>query len=229
MDQLAQTSRSAYEELIQTQGFISFFRQATPIDVLEQSRIGSRPARRTGQQSIADLRAIPWVFSWSQARFHLSGWYGVGTALEQLHQQQPQALEALRDVLFSWSAFHYIISNVATSIALVDREVMAQYAALVEDQAIRERFMTMISAELERTQRMVELLYGGPLAERRSNMQRFIDTRQAGLRVLHQQQVRLVREWRTLQAHNNDQQADHLLIQLLVTVNAIASGLGTTG
>ncbi len=229
LDALAASSRAAYEQMIHTDGFLTFFRQATPIDVIEHSKIGSRPARRTGQSSLADLRAIPWVFSWSQARFHLSGWYGVGTALEQLHARDPQALADLRAVLFTWSSFHYIISNVATSIALVDREVIAEYAALVTDAAIRTRIMGMISAELDRTQRMIELLYAGPLAEQRPNMQRFVDARQAELRVLHRQQTNLLRQWRALGSAEDTPAANQLLVPLLVTLNAIASGLGTTG
>jgi phosphoenolpyruvate carboxylase len=88
--QLAQWARECYTSLLHSDGFVTFFRQATPIDAIEQSRIGSRPARRTGQQTLADLRAIPWVFSWGQARFFLSGWYGVGTALHQLQQNEPK-------------------------------------------------------------------------------------------------------------------------------------------
>ncbi|MCA9416816.1 MAG: phosphoenolpyruvate carboxylase, partial [Candidatus Omnitrophica bacterium] len=81
---LADRSADAYSELLSKDGFIGFYRQATPIDVLELSRIGSRPSRRTGTHSLSDLRAIPWVFSWSQSRFFLPGWYGVGSALQLL-------------------------------------------------------------------------------------------------------------------------------------------------
>src|SRR5690606_13638317 len=76
---LADESAPVYAALVEDEAFMPFFSQATPIDAIESSRIGSRPARRTGQRSLADLRAIPWVFSWSQARYYLSGWYGAGT------------------------------------------------------------------------------------------------------------------------------------------------------
>ena len=92
LDWLAERSRQTYAGLIQTEGFLSFFRQATPIDVIEESSIGSRPSRRRGQPALDDLRAIPWVFSWCQARFFLSGWYGVGAALEALLAEQPGAI-----------------------------------------------------------------------------------------------------------------------------------------
>lgn len=227
LDQLAETSRRAYEGLIRRPGFLAFFRQATPIDVIEESRIGSRPARRTGQQSIADLRAIPWVFSWSQARFYLSGWYGVGTALETLGRSDPEALPRLREQLFTWTPWHYIISNVATSVASADVSIMREYAALVEDAAVRASMMDDILAELARTTRMLEQVYGGPLAERRPNVARANAARQDGLRLLHRQQLRLLGEWRGLRAAGRQDEA--LLLKLLLTVNAIASGLGTTG
>ncbi|HEY1015188.1 MAG TPA: phosphoenolpyruvate carboxylase [Herpetosiphonaceae bacterium] len=229
LDQLADTSRQAYEALIRQPGFLAFFRQATPIDVIEESRIGSRPARRTGQQSIADLRAIPWVFSWSQARFYLSGWYGVGTALEALSQADPAAIARLRDQLFTWTPWHYIISNVATSVASTDVGMMREYAALVEDADLRARILDDILAELARTTRMLEAVYGGPLAERRPNVARANAARQDGLALLHRQQLRMLRDWRGLRAAGAHQEAEALLLKLLLTVNALASGLGTTG
>ena len=117
MDLLAASSRDAYAELTNSDGFITFFRQATPIDAIEESRIGSRPARRTGRQTIADLRAIPWVFSWGQSRFFLSGWFGVGTALQKLAEEEPSDFEGVKEHLFTWPPLHYIVSNAATSIA----------------------------------------------------------------------------------------------------------------
>lgn len=225
MDQLAEKSHQAYEKLIQTEGFVSFFRQATPIDAIEASRIGSRPARRTGQQTIADLRAIPWVFSWGQARFYLSGWYGVGTALEWLLTEDPATFETVQEQNFIWSPLHYIISNAATSIATADLEIMRQYAALVEDDTIRQRVMGLIETEHQRTQQMLEKIYDGPLSERRPNVHQLLTLRQQGLRILHHQQLELLQQWRG----GSEAEKQDLLPQLLLTVNAIASGLRTTG
>ncbi|NOK63580.1 MAG: phosphoenolpyruvate carboxylase [Chloroflexi bacterium AL-W] len=225
MDHLAAASRRAYETLIHTEGFVPFFRQATPIDAIESSRIGSRPARRTGQQTLADLRAIPWVFSWSQARFYLSGWYGVGTALDQLRHNDPDTFERIREQNFVWPPLHYIISNAATSIATADLDIMQSYALLVEDTVLRERLMDQIQAEFALTQHMLELIYGGSLAEQRPNIHQMLTVRQAGLHVLHQQQIALLRQWRTCP----EQEKEVILPKLLLTVNAIASGLRTTG
>jgi phosphoenolpyruvate carboxylase len=229
MDMLAERSRQAYHDLIEREGFIRFFRQATPIDVIEQSRIGSRPARRTGQQTLADLRAIPWVFSWSQARFYLSGWYGVGSALEALHAERPAEFAAVQAELLRWPPLHYTLSNAATSIATADPAMMREYATMVDDEELRERFLALLLGEYERSKRMLELVYGGPLAERRPNIHAVIQARVAGLRVLHYQQIELIQRWRRLQVEGDQATATRLLPRLLLTVNAIASGLGTTG
>jgi phosphoenolpyruvate carboxylase len=225
MDQLAEKSRQAYENLLSTDGFVTFFRQATPIDAIEASRIGSRPARRTGQQTIADLRAIPWVFSWGQARFYLSGWYGTGTALEWLRNAHPSTFETVKEQNFVWSPLHYILSNAATSLATADPEIMRAYAELVQDSGLRTRIMDQIEAEYDRTRQMLEHIYSGPLAEKRPSVQQALDLRQQGLKTLHRQQIELLRQWRK---HSNDGE-DDVLPKLLLTVNAIASGLGATG
>ncbi len=225
---LAQSARTEYHDLLHSEGFLEFFRQATPIDAIEQSRIGSRPSRRSGQQSLADLRAIPWVFSWGQARFYLSGWYGVGTALSKLHNEQPEVFAELRKQL-SWAPLHYLISNVATSAAAVDVSVMREYAKLVNSPQVRERFLNRIECEWTLTKGMVEQIYGGELSIKRPNVQRMIELRSEGLRILHTQQIRLLRRWRSYHRTGETKLADALLPQLLLTVNAIASGLGTTG
>jgi len=225
LDRMAEKSRAAYQQLIHTDGFVPFFRKATPIDAIEASRIGSRPARRTGKQTIADLRAIPWVFSWSQARFYLSGWYGTGTALEWLQEEHPDAFNDVKQQNFIWSPLHYIISNVATSLATANPEIMRQYAGLVEDGDLRERVMSQIEAEYDRTRRMMERIYSGPLAEKRPNVQQYLDLRQEGLQTLHRQQIDLLKHWR----HGSGSGNDEVLLKLLLTVNAIANGLGTTG
>jgi phosphoenolpyruvate carboxylase len=229
MDFLAQSSNKAYRKLIETPGMLDFFRQATPIDIIESSRIGSRPSRRTGKLSLEDLRAIPWVFSWNQARFAISGWYGAGSALEELRATEPGAFDLMRGSDFSWAPLNYIVSNVATSIASVDPWIMQQYASLVEDDLLRENLLGMITAEYLRTMRLLELLYGGPLKEKLFNVFRFIETRQEGLGMLHRLQIDLLGNWRQLTASGNQEQADALLPELLLTVNAISGGLRSTG
>jgi phosphoenolpyruvate carboxylase len=229
LDALAESSRRAYRELVELEGFVPFFREATPIDVIEASRIGSRPARRTGARSIADLRAIPWVFSWSQARYYLSGWYGMGTALEQLRAGDPAAFEALLSQARSWAPLHYLVSNVATSVATADPAIMQAYAELVRDEAVREQVLGAILDEYARTCQMIELIYGGSLAQQRPRIHRLLQLRQDGLRRLHAQQLGLLAAWRAARDEGDAAKAEPLLRDLLLTVNAIAAGLRTTG
>jgi phosphoenolpyruvate carboxylase len=229
MDRLADHSRQIYTALLRTEGFVSFFRQATPIDAIEESRIGSRPARRTGQQTLADLRAIPWVFSWGQARFYLSGWYGIGSALEELRAHHPQTFAAVQEHLLTWPPLHYALSNAATSVATADEDVMAAYAGLVENADLREGIMGMILVEYATTRRMLEQVYGGALAERRPNVHAMMQMRRDALRALHLEQIDLLRRWRSRNQASDLEAAAALLSRLLLTVNAIANGLGSTG
>ena len=229
MDILTEKSNHAYRELIEAEGFLTFFREATPIDIIESSRIGSRPSRRSGQTSLKDLRAIPWVFSWNQARFSLSGWYGVGSALEHLHTTNPDAFDEIRFRSHAWPPLRYIISNADTSMASADLQIMHQYAELVNDTAIRERILSMIEAEYHRTKKYIELLFAGPLEIQRMNVNKFIAPRREGLDMLHQQQIKLLKEWRSLKDSAKPTESENLLLELFLTVNAISGGLRTTG
>ena len=228
-DELAKLSGAAYRQLLQSEGFIPFFRQATPIDVLEQSRIGSRPARRTGQATLADLRAIPWVFSWNQSRFYLPGWYGIGSGLMELRQNAPDDFEKFSKGVREWKFLRYVLTNVESNLASTDRELMEHYAALVEDEAIRERIFGLICAEWDRTAEALELIWGGTMATRRPRMMKTLEVRAGALHVLHEQQIGLIRRWRGLLENGDQSGADALLPELLLSINAIASGLRTTG
>lgn len=223
LDRLAEWSRKNYSDLLNGPGFLTFFAQATPIDVIEQTRIGSRPARRSGKRTLTDLRAIPWVFSWSQARFFLSGWYGVGSALERLQQEQPEAYQLVREQFLRWPPIHYILSNAATSIMTADPSIMQEYAQLVEDEAVRAQMLNLILTEYRRTRQHLQNLYGGVLEDCRPDPARPLARRQQPLRLLHQRQIELLRRWRSTP------DSEELLSKLLLVVNAIAAGLRTTG
>jgi phosphoenolpyruvate carboxylase len=229
MDSLSEKSNHAYRELIETEGFLTFFREATPIDIIESSRIGSRPSRRSGQTTLKDLRAIPWVFSWNQARFSLSGWYGVGSALEHLHVTNPEVFDEIRFRSHAWPPLRSIISNADTSMASADLQIMHQYATLVNDTTIRERILGMITAEYHRTKQYIEILFSEPLEIQRLNVNKFIAPRREGLDMLHQQQIKLLRKWRALKNASKHKEADGMLPELFLTVNAISGGLRTTG
>lgn len=227
-DFLAKASRKAYRNLIEAPGFITFYDQATPIDALESSRIGSRPKRRSGQRSLADLRAIPWVFSWNQCRYYLPGWFGVGSALEALEKEQPEKFKTLQKDLRNYSFLYYVLSNVETNIASAELSIMRDYAELVTDTEIRERIFGMISEEFERTREQLKKVFGASLDERRPRMGKTLLLRASALALLHEQQIETIRDWRTAQKEN-PAKAEALLPRVLLSINAIASGLRTTG
>ncbi len=231
MDRLATESRRAYRLLVDGEGFVAFFSQATPIDVIEHSRIGSRPARRTGERTLADLRAIPWVFAWSQSRFYLSGWYGVGSALAALKRSRPEAFAELAAATRSrrWPPLAYVFANASTTVLTADAELMRAYAGLVTDDDLRERYLSPILDEFATTRTMLEELHAGTLEEQRPTLTRSIRMRTPALSVLHRQQIRFIADWRAAQERGDEEAAAALLSRLLLLVNAIASGLGTTG
>ncbi len=164
---LVAASREVYEGLLREPDFMEFYSQATPIDALEQSSIGSRPSRRTGQRTLADLRAIPWVFSWNQARFYLPGWYGVGSALAVCARTTAPAFGELKASLDGgWPFLRYVFMNVETNLASADREIMSQYAGLVADERVRAAFLTRIMDEFERTHAMLTECFGRSTMDR---------------------------------------------------------------
>lgn len=229
LNQLSDWSKEAYRALLHQKDFITFYRSATPIDALEHARIGSRPARRTGQATLDDLRAIPWVFSWTQSRFYLPGWYGAGSALERLQQQDPENWDRLLLEARSNAFLRYVLTNIESSLVSVHVGWLRAYAALVPDEAIRDRFLGRILDELERTKRMITTVFRRPFEERRPRLAFTLELREEPLRVLHSQQIALLKVWRAHMAAGDSAAAEALIPDLLVSINALASGLRTTG
>ena len=226
LERLSRASQRGYRELLDAEGFLTFYRQATPIDALEHSSIGSRPSRRTGQPSLADLRAIPWVFSWSQARFYVPGWFGAGSGLKELSDAE---LAEIRGRIRAWPFLYYVLTNIESSIASTDPDLMRAYAELVEDPVIRGRFLKIIFDEWNLTREMLEKLRGAPMADRRPRMLKTLGLRAEALSVLHLQEIHLLKKWRGLKSAGDEAGADAMLPDLLLSINAIASGLRTTG
>ena len=219
---LATASKKAYEKLMHTPGFISFFRTATPIDAIENSKIGSRPAKRTGANTLSDLRAIPWVFSWSQSRYNMTSWYGLGTALRQLKETQPERFAELKKALKTDPFLRYVFTNVDTSLAATDETIMELYASLVPDEEVRQNFLQEFLSELQLIRSHLHELLGRPFEERRTNHHYSSLLRANVMRELHQVQVALLKKWRA-------EKADKTQVELLLTINALASASGSTG
>lgn len=229
LDKVYKFSLESYKSLVHSDGFVEFFTEATPLDLIESSSIGSRPARRTGKRSFEDLRAIPWVFSWNQARFSITGWYGLGSALNRLRNEDPDSFSILKKYAVTFKPFRYIITNASSAIALTDTEIMKSYASLVKNREIAERYMNVILSEYEQTRTILEELYGEKLNERRPRMHQLIEFRSKRLYPLHQLQIEQLKKWRSLKESGNETEASGLLPEMLLVLNAIASGLGATG
>lgn len=228
LEKLAKDSQHAYSNMMQEEGFIPFFRQATPIDAIETSKIGSRPAKRTGANTLEDLRAIPWVFSWSQARFNMTSWYGLGSALQRLYEEQNEDYERFKEALKKDPFIRYVLTNVDTSIAASDEEIMSAYAELVEDLSLREKFLNKFIQELTLVKKHLQNLLGRSFEERRKNHYYSSQLRASLLWYLHQKQINLLKKWRKEKVENAAQvQETHT--ELMLTINAIAGALRHTG
>lgn len=226
---MAEESYRVFKELTNHPSFIRFYEQATPIDVIESSKIGSRPSRRRGKRTLEDLRAIPWVFSWTQSRMHISSWYGVGSTLAKMKEEHPEMYAYLKKLGKGEDFVRYVLTNVDTSLAATDEEVMRMYAALVEDDKVKEDILGMLLDELALTRKMMLDLLGSSIASRRVNHHYSTRLRAEALLPLHKEQVLLLGSWRKALKAGKTKEAKALLKNLLRSVNAIASAMGTTG
>jgi phosphoenolpyruvate carboxylase len=225
---LAETSQNHYDQMRNEEGFITFFRSATPIDAIEMSKIGSRPAKRTGMNTLDDLRAIPWVFSWSQARVHMTSWFGVGSALQQLSSENPEAYDQVRTALKQDPFIRYVFTNIDTSLAATDEAIFSLYMDLVEDVALRDKFSTIFKDELKLTRYHLQNLLNKPIEERRKGHHFSNLLRASLMRPLHEKQVQLLRIWR--QQKKSGQPVDKAIqTELLMTINALSGAMRNTG
>lgn len=227
LDYLAAESKKVYSALLNEEGFIPFFRTATPIDAIEMSKIGSRPSRRRGMNSLGDLRAIPWVFSWGQSRFNMTSWYGLGTTLTDYQKNDPSGFANLKEAVKSDPFIRYVLTNVDTSLAATDEEIMRLYASLVPDETLRDKFLNLFLLELQKTRDIMLALLGRTVEERRSQHYYSNVLRASTMKDLHAKQVSLLRQWRAEKEDGNGE--GPTLIALLTTINAIAGAMRNTG
>jgi phosphoenolpyruvate carboxylase len=223
MAAMAAWSEGAYRDLVYGDpDFVAFFQQATPITAIEGLQLGSRPARRTRSNRIEDLRAIPWVFSWTQARIILPGWYGLGTALARA--QEAFGLDLLQAMERDWPFFAALLSNAELALVKADLAIGERYVRLVEPPELRERIWEQIRGEYERTAAQILAITGGErLMDREPVLQRSIERRNPYVDPLSFIQLDLLRRLRAA-----DDPATYLR-PVLLAVNGIANGLKNTG
>ena len=226
---LSQFSHETYQNLLNHPGFMEFWSSATPIDILERSFIGSRPSRRTGQRTLADLRAIPWVFSWTQARYYLTGWFGIGSALERLKNEDPEGFALMQQNIESFPFLPYVLYNSETSLSSADLNMMERYASMVPNTTVRDDVFGVIAGEYKRTESMIDEFFGRSRENRRPRLVKTLAMRAEGLCRLHEHQIALLLQWRALNESGDQEAADEMFPSLLLSVNAIASAERTTG
>jgi phosphoenolpyruvate carboxylase len=225
MDDLSQRSFAAYCALVkETPGFLDYFRASTPIAEIAQLNIGSRPASRKAGGSLDDLRAIPWVFSWSQCRLMLPGWYGFGSAVEQFIVAKAGSVEELHEMAASWPFFRSMLSNMDMVLAKSDLAIASRYAELVTNSELRTRVWKALEAEWLRTRRWLLAISGAAdfLGDNPALAQS-IRSRFPYLDPLNHLQVELLRRYRAGDGEERTARAIHL------TINGIAAGLRNSG
>ncbi|MNS56139.1 Phosphoenolpyruvate carboxylase [compost metagenome] len=229
IEELSRRAFASYRRIVYEEpGFLTFFQEATPIELLAEMRIGSRPAKRKATSAIEDLRAIPWVFSWTQSRFILPGWLGFGSAMAGFYEEDPAArLALLREMYARFPFFRALVSNVEMTLAKADMAIARHYVErLVEDATVRDRIWALLEAEFHRSVSMVLLITGEEaLLDQMTTLQRSIAVRNPYVDPLSYLQVELLRRLRAGDTENRDL-LEHAL---KLTVNGVAAGMKNTG
>jgi phosphoenolpyruvate carboxylase len=221
--EMAERSSEAYRDLVYGDpDFVAFFHAVTPVDEISRLRLGSRPAKRKQTDRIEDFRAIPWVFSWTQARIVLPAWFGLGTALRAA--REAAGLGLLREMDAGWPFFAALLSNAEMACAKADMEIARRYADLCEDVAMRERIWGRIEAEFALTSDELLAVTGeGALLGRDPVLQRSIHRRNPSVDPLSFIQLEVLRRLRA------GDTGDDLARASFLVINGIAGGLRNTG
>ncbi len=225
MDEIASLARSAYSKLVhETPGFVEYFTTSTPLSEIGALNIGSRPASRKQTEKISDLRAIPWVLSWTQSRVMLPGWYATGSAFEQWIGDDPDKLATLQRYYEKWPFFRTVMSNMAQVLAKSDMGLAHRYAQLVPDEVLRDKVFGMIVDEHERTIAMYAKITGtDDLLADNAALKRSVYNRFPYLEPLNLLQIELLRRFRA----GDDEPRIRRGIQL--TMNGLATALRNSG
>jgi phosphoenolpyruvate carboxylase len=230
LDELSATSYEFYRKhIVDNPDTFTYFEQSTPVAELEHARLGSRPAKRSGKKSMADLRAIPWVFGWMQSRQLVPAYFGVGHALHQFVQSKPDGLAQLQTMARAFPLFLDIIRNVEMALAKADFGIARLYASLVEDEALRDRVFTTLEAEFNLTHRMIlEITQQRSLLETNPVLERSIRLRNPYVDPMSLIQVELMRRKRAALARG-EPNSPELDRAISATINGISAGLRNTG
>jgi phosphoenolpyruvate carboxylase len=226
MDELSSHAYRAYRDLVyETAGFERYFWESTVIGEIANLNIGSRPASRKNSTRIEDLRAIPWVFGWSQCRLMLPGWYGFGAAINAWLAARPRdGMRILQEMYREWPFFQTLLSNMDMVLAKSNIALASRYAELVEDTELREAIFPRLRAEWQSTIEMLLAITGQQaLLDQNPLLARSIKNRFPYLDPLNHVQIELLKRHRAGDTDERVVQAIHL------TINGIAAGLRNSG
>lgn len=226
---ISEQAQTKYQDLIfRDPDFLKFFKETTPLPEIGELNIGSRPSKRKNSDRFEDLRAIPWVFSWTQSRYLLPAWYAAGSGLQSFYQGKEENLETLKRMYRHWSFFSSMIDSLQMALAKADMTIAREYAGMVSNPAAAERIFKMIQHEFELTSELLLKITGQQgILDNVPVIQESIRLRNPYVDPLSYLQVQLLTELRALRRKNPEDST--LLREVLLTINGIAAGLRNTG
>ncbi|NEW09034.1 phosphoenolpyruvate carboxylase [Paenibacillus sp. SYP-B3998] len=229
MRSISEQAQTKYQDLIfRDEDFLTFFKESTPLPEIGELNIGSRPSKRKNSDRFEDLRAIPWVFAWTQSRYLLPAWYAAGTGIQSFYQGEEGNLDTLKEMYEEWSFFRSMIDNLQMALAKSDLLIAKEYGSMVKESEIAERIFGLIREEYELTSSIILQITGQQeILDNVPVIQESIRLRNPYVDPLSYMQVELLTELRALREINEDD-AD-LLREVLLTINGIAAGLRNTG
>ena len=226
---ISDTALEKYQDLIfRDPDFMTFFKESTPLSEVGELNIGSRPSKRKNSDRFEDLRAIPWVFAWTQSRYLLPAWYAAGTGIRAYLDEDPEGMEKLRTMYAKFPFFRSLIDNLQMALAKADLLIAREYASMIKDSAIRDRIFGQIEAEYKLTSDLILQITGQDnILDNVPVIKDSIQLRNPYVDPLSYLQVRLLSELRELRMKDEDD--PELLREVLLTINGIAAGMRNTG
>ncbi len=227
-ERISEIALNRYRRLLRHPGFIEYFRHATPIDVIERIEIGSRPPSRNNGAGLKDLRAIPWVFSWTQNRQLISGWFGFGYSLEKAVEEHIVSWDDLREMYGEWEFFKALTDNVEMVLMKSDMIIAREYLRLCGDKKEAEKIFAMIQLEHEKTKKaIINITQENNLLDSNPSLQRSLSLRNPYIDPISLVQIRFLEMYR--ERKFSDENKQNVLDLLRSTVNGIAAGMRNTG
>lgn len=226
MDFVSEASLDKYESLVfKDPDFLTYFKEATPLHELGELNIGSRPMSRSNSERFEDLRAIPWVFAWTQSRQMIPAWYAAGTAFKKFIDADDSHLALLQEMYQNWKFFHSTINNLQMALVKSDMETGKEYVELVKDKDLGERIFSNILTEYKLTREiLLKITKNEALLNHIPNIKDSVHLRNPYVDPLNFLQVELIKELRS-----SEQPSEELITEVLLTINGVAAGLMNTG